>query len=61
MVIAMTMLAAAAWSTSPSLRQRVTNFFEELHKYEQGDISTSAGYRLEFWRESVGFIADSPG
>jgi O-antigen ligase len=59
-VVAGATLAALAWVTSPYLRTRVLNAVEEIHDYRTKGVPTSVGLRLEFWRKSVSFIADSP-
>jgi hypothetical protein len=59
-VVGCLVLAAAAWPSATFLRLRVTSFFDEVHLYQPGAESTSAGERLEFWRKSVGFIQDAP-
>jgi O-antigen ligase len=58
--VATTALAAALWASSPYLRDRVQRSFAELGAYEAGDVMTSGGLRLEFWSESIGFIARAP-
>ena len=60
MLIAIVVLATASWSSSTHLRERVTNFFEEVRIYHIDAMSTSAGERLDFWRKSVVFIAEAP-
>jgi O-antigen ligase len=58
--VATAALAAALWASSPYLRERVQRSFAELGAYEAGDVMTSGGLRLEFWSESIGFIAQAP-
>src|SRR5262245_10470522 len=53
-------LAAAAWASSPYLRARVLAVAQEAHEYLTEDARTSTGYRLEFWKKSVQFIAAAP-
>jgi O-antigen ligase len=53
-------LAGAIWESSPYLRVRVTAATEEALRYEAGDVDTSGGLRLGFWRKSIGFIAEAP-
>ena len=60
LIIAIMVFLAAAWPTSPHLRQRVTDFFDEVHNYQPSAFSTSAGERLEYWRKSVLIIANAP-
>jgi O-antigen ligase len=53
-------LAGAAWMSSPHLRERVTNAVEEVELYRTEHRETSAGLRLEFWKNSVAVIAKAP-
>jgi O-antigen ligase len=53
-------LAAATWTFSPYLRTRVLGVVDEIRRYETQDAETSSGYRLEFWKKSIGFIETSP-
>ena len=53
-------LLAAAWASSSYLRSRVLGVGEEIRQYETQNAETSSGYRLEFWKKSVGFFVTSP-
>lgn len=53
-------LAAAAWASSPYLRSRILSVADEIRLYESSSAETSAGYRLEFWKKSIGFVAEAP-
>jgi O-antigen ligase len=53
-------LAAVLWTSSPYLRERVQRSFAEVGFYGAGNVMTSSGLRLEFWRESIGFVAQAP-
>src|SRR6266436_781050 len=57
LIIAVMVFLEVAWSTSPYLRQRVTEFFVEVRNYQPTASSTPAGERLEYWRKSVIMIA----
>jgi O-antigen ligase len=59
MMIPFMLFLAVAWPASPQLRERVTNFFDEVRNYQPTAVSTSAGERLEYWRKSVIIIADA--
>ena len=48
------------WQGSPYLRARVTHAVDELQQYRAADAETSAGLRLEFWKKSIGFVAEAP-
>jgi O-antigen ligase len=53
-------LAAVLWASSPYLRDRVQRSLVEVGAYAAGNVMTSGGLRLEFWRESIGFISTAP-
>ena len=52
-------LAAIAWSTSPSLRERVTELVEGTREFQR-EADTSESRRIEFWIKSVMAIAEKP-
>lgn len=52
--------ASALWLSSDYMRQRLGNLSSEITAYETRNIRTSAGERLEFWKKSVGFVAEAP-
>jgi O-antigen ligase len=58
--VAGSMLAGAAWASSPYLRWRVSQVIEEVRGFENANIVTPVGLRLEYWRRSSGFIAEAP-
>jgi O-antigen ligase len=53
-------LAGGAWTSSSYLRERVSVAIEQVRSHGTGDVNTSVGLRLEFWRKSLGFIAEAP-
>jgi O-antigen ligase len=53
------LFAGAIWATSPDLRERVVSAFQEIGQFRDNPV-TSAGLRLEFWRQSLGLMADAP-
>ena len=59
-LITVLLVAFSAWSTSPYLRNRIDHAVWELDRYEANNGATSIGLRLEWWRKSIGFIADAP-
>jgi hypothetical protein len=59
-VAAALVLAAAAWSASPVLRQRVVAAVENVRNYQPTGERSSTGERLEFWRKSLIFISEAP-
>lgn len=50
----------ALWFASPYLRHRAESIRSEVTSYMETNEPTSAGQRIEFWRKSIGFIAESP-
>src|ERR1019366_10609673 len=50
-------VAGVLWISSPYLRGRVMNAFEEVQLYQTAHAATSSGLRLEYWRESIGLIS----
>ncbi|HEV3371471.1 MAG TPA: ligase, partial [Xanthobacteraceae bacterium] len=53
-------LAGGLWTASPYLRERVTHAVEEVDLYRTEHAITSAGLRLEFWRNSLAAVAKAP-
>ena len=53
-------LAGGAWTSSSYLRERVSSAIEHVRSHGTGDVNTSVGLRLEYWRKSLGFIAEAP-
>jgi O-antigen ligase len=58
--VAIIVLAAVVWASSPFLRERVTTVYENVLTYQPNAMSTPGGERLDFWRNSLVFIADAP-
>jgi O-antigen ligase len=59
-LLACAVLAAAAWASSPFLRGRIHYSFDELRQYRDASIASSSALRVEFWKKSMGFIAEAP-
>ncbi|MBX9847415.1 MAG: O-antigen ligase family protein [Xanthobacteraceae bacterium] len=53
-------VAGLAWSFSLSVRENVTSLISEVRNYNPQGGRTRVGERIEFWKKSIGFIADSP-
>jgi O-antigen ligase len=53
-------LAAAVWTTSPYLRERVTAIFVNTERFEQSGEMSSSGERITFWKKSLRFIESAP-
>lgn len=60
MLVLLIAIGAAAWPSAQFLQVKVGTFLTELDLYRTENVRTSAGERLEFWKKSVGFIADAP-
>jgi O-antigen ligase len=53
-------LGGLAWATSPKLRWTTTTFLRDYRLYEEENIPTSLGLRLEYWKKSLAFFAKAP-
>lgn len=51
--------AVTVWSTSPYVRNRLTNIWAE-YEYSRQNIPLSTGLRLEYWQKSLRFSVDAP-
>jgi O-antigen ligase len=52
-------LAIGLWFSSAYLRTQVTDVFSEVEQYRTENTITRSGERLEFWRKSILFVAES--
>jgi O-antigen ligase len=52
--------AAAAWQTSPQLRNTAGTFSLDYRLYSHENVPTSIGERLEYWRHAIQFFKDAP-
>jgi O-antigen ligase len=59
-IVAGLVVGAIAFGISPYLRERATGPVFEIEEARTGDTITSSGERLEYWRKSLGFIAERP-
>ena len=46
--------------TSPKLQHTTDTFVRDYQLYVEQDVPTSVGLRLEYWRKSLGFVAEAP-
>jgi O-antigen ligase len=53
-------LTGLMWTSSDYLRLRLGNLANEVRIYQTENQRTSAGERIEFWKKSVGFVAEAP-
>jgi O-antigen ligase len=60
LITAALVFVEVAWSSSPRLRERVTNFFVEVRNYQPTASRSPAGERIEYWRKSVIMIGSAP-
>lgn len=54
------LLAVAAFTLSPRLHDRVMQVQQDITQYRQGNINSSQGLRLDYWRAAVEGIAERP-
>lgn len=54
------LIGGIGWLSSSYLRERTTQIWIDAQRYEQSNERNSSGERLEFWKKSVGFVADAP-
>ena len=59
-VSGMALVAVALWSVSPHLRATVAKFQGDYEMSAQDSKVSGMGSRLEYWRKSLGFIAEAP-
>jgi O-antigen ligase len=53
-------IAAALWTASPYLRDRVTSVFSQIEEFKYENKSTSTSERIVYWAKSLRFIEDAP-
>jgi O-antigen ligase len=53
-------ITAVVWFSSPYLRNRILHVAVEYQEYTETNRPTSTGQRLEYWRQSIGYIAQTP-
>jgi O-antigen ligase len=53
-------IAAAAWGSSPYLRDRVSVAFKEVETASTKDDVSSVGLRFAYWKRSLEFIGEAP-
>jgi O-antigen ligase len=55
-----TLVAGAVWAVTPRMCRTIETISRDVTLYQQRDVPTSAGLRLEYWRKSLRFIQDAP-
>ncbi|MGE0564328.1 MAG: O-antigen ligase family protein [Pseudolabrys sp.] len=58
--VAIVLVSGAAWFSSDYMRTRIGNIVAEAQRDRHDPRVSSAGERLEFWKKSVGFVAEAP-
>jgi O-antigen ligase len=53
-------VAGIIWISSGYLRERVSHAVNDVETYEENKIETPVGLRLEFWKQSLAFVAEAP-
>jgi O-antigen ligase len=59
-VMAGATLAALGWFSSPYVQMRVLSAVQEVRDYQTEGAASPAGFRLEFWKKSIEFVAAAP-
>ncbi len=55
-----TVIAGAAWMAAPRMCRTIDTLARDFELYQERNIPTSAGLRMEYWKKSLHFIADAP-
>ena len=57
---ALVALGAVLWASSSYLRERITKIPQEIATYDAARHDTSAGARIEFWKDSIEIVREAP-
>jgi O-antigen ligase len=57
---ALAALGAVLWFSSSYLRERITKIPQEIATYDAARHDTSAGARIEFWKDSIEIMREAP-
>jgi hypothetical protein len=57
---AIAVLCATVWFSSTKVRERLIAIVTEVQTHETSDVPTSAGLRVDFWRQSIHVIQAAP-
>ncbi|MBI5321022.1 O-antigen ligase family protein [Bradyrhizobium sp.] len=55
-----TLVAGAAWATAPRMCRTIDTIARDFELYQERNIPTSAGLRIEYWTKSLRFIGEAP-
>jgi hypothetical protein len=58
--VGVVMIGSIGWFSSSNLRDRTTQLWTDVEKYQASDNRNSSGERIEFYKKSVGFILEAP-
>lgn len=53
-------ISGIVWVSSPYVQQRVLGIFSEVENHGLNNRPTSAGQRVEFWRQSLKIVEEAP-
>ena len=53
-------IAGLAWAVTPRMCRTVETLSRDFQLYQERNIPTSAGLRLEYWKKSLQFIGEAP-
>ena len=60
LLAAIAVLGGIVWVSSANVQQRILGIFSEVENHGMNDRATSAGQRVEFWRQSLQIMQDAP-
>ncbi|HWV54455.1 O-antigen ligase family protein, partial [Pseudorhodoplanes sp.] len=53
-------LCAIVWVSSVRVQERITGIITEIRSHKQNNVETSAGLRVDFWRQSLNVMKAAP-
>jgi len=59
-IVAVVIASALIWQSSSATRDRVLAIAHEINAYNEDDVRTSSGERIEFWKKSAQFVTEAP-
>ena len=59
-IVAVLIASALIWQSSSATRDRVLAIAHEINAYNEEDVRTSSGERIEFWKKSAQFVTEAP-
>lgn len=58
--LCLAMAILMAYQSSPMMRERTKMIFADIQKYQQGEVKTSGGERIDLWRAAIIVAGDHP-